>query len=49
MIEHNSDYTRRKFLTAAASSLAVAGLATVPGGVAIAQEADKVGEESAKK
>ncbi len=49
MKENNSDYTRRKFLTAAASGLAAAGLATVPGGVAVAQEVEKAGEKSVKK
>lgn len=49
MKESNSDYTRRKFLSTAASGLAAAGLTAIPGGTAIAQEVKKTGEKSAKK
>jgi len=44
MPEKNSEHTRRSFLTAAAASLASAGLAGLSPGVALAQKVEKVGK-----
>jgi len=45
----DSDYTRRKFITTAASGLAVAGLTALPGGGVIAQQAQKAENTQDKK
>ncbi|UCD93535.1 MAG: aldo/keto reductase [Candidatus Zixiibacteriota bacterium] len=49
MKDNGSDVTRRKFLAAAASGLAAAGLAGFPSGAAIADEEKKPAEKASKK